>query len=252
MYRFPKGSKRSASELPIYMYTTAGRLIYYHYGVMNECHRMCMEQGVNFGWTTDLLKYLARSAMMGGELQVTQKYLALLRQTLFYGSWADHMEQLMGDPAMAATDPETGPVTHMLHHHDIMGADDGRVEKYLMTMLSKTDSDDPYFQEQAVLGAMWTRQPADFWPRLIHYYELRGNQPMPRIFMEAACLFSHMDQTYSVELPDPSIEKSYTAFMQQLQQYKGKPLPLIRKMLFPYFGQTYYFEYFFLRDITYF
>ena len=252
MYRFRRGSMRSATELPVYMYTTAGRLIYYHYGVLNECHRMCMEQGVNFGWTAELLKDLTRCAMMGGELQVTQKYLSLLRQTLFYRSWADHMEQLMGDPSMAANDPETGPVTHMLHHYDMMSADDGWVEKYLMTMLSKTDSNDPYFQEQAVLGAMWTREPADFWPRLIHYTELRGDQPIPRIFMEAACLFSHMNQAYSVELPDPSIEKNYAAFMQQLQQYKGKPLPYIRKMLFPYFGQTYYFEYFFLRDITYF
>lgn len=252
MYRFPKGSKRSNTELPVYMYTTAGRLIYYHYGVLNECHRMCMEQGVNYGWSNELLKSLARCAMMGGELQVTQKYLALLRQTLFYGSWADHLEQLMGDPVMAAADPETGPITHMLHHYDMMGADEGRVEKYLMTMLSKTDSDDPYFMEQAVLGAMWTREPADFWPRLMRYAELRGQQPIPRIFMEAACLFSHMDPNYSVQLPDPSIEQNYTAFMQQMQQHKGKPWPVIRKLLAPYFGQTYYFEYFFLRDITYF
>jgi hypothetical protein len=48
MYRFPKGSKKPNTPLPVFMYNIAGHLIYYHYGVMNECHRICMEEGVEY------------------------------------------------------------------------------------------------------------------------------------------------------------------------------------------------------------
>jgi len=40
--------------------------------------------------------------------------------------------------------------------------------------------------------------------------------------------------------------------MQQLKQFEGRPVNQIRNALYPNFGNTYYFEYFFLKDITYF
>lgn len=252
MYNFRRGSKRSNSPLPVYMYNTAGLQIYYQYGVLNESHRLCMENGVNYGWNVELLQYLTRCALLGGEKQVVRKYLTILRQTQFFGSWADHIEQLLNNPEQLAQDPETGPVTHMLHYVDHKGSDNGYVEKTLMTMLSKTDSDDPYFQEQAVLGALWTRNPDDFWPRMSRYAELHP-EGVPRIFMEAACLFGHMQNLdFIKDMPNQDILRSFNDFMQQLEQNKDRSFTEIRKMLYPQFGNTYYFEYFFLKDITYF
>ena len=252
MYNFRRGSKRSNSPLPVYMYNTAGLQIYYQYGVLNESHRLCMENGVNYGWNVELLQYLTRCALLGGEKQVVRKYLTILRQTQFFGSWADHIEQLLNNPEQLAQDPETGPVTHMLHYVDHKGSDNGYVEKTLMTMLSKTDSNDPYFQEQAVLGALWTRNPDDFWPRMSRYAELHP-EGVPRIFMEAACLFGHMQNLdFIKDMPNQDILRSFNDFMQQLEQNKDRSFAEIRKMLYPQFGNTYYFEYFFLKDITYF
>lgn len=252
MYNFRRGSKRSNSPLPVYMYNTAGLQIYYQYGVLNESHRLCMENGVNYGWNVELLQYLTRCALLGGEKQVVRKYLTILRQTQFFGSWADHIEQLLNNPEQLAQDSETGPVTHMLHYVDHKGSDNGYVEKTLMTMLSKTDSDDPYFQEQAVLGALWTRNPDDFWSRMSRYAELHP-EGVPRIFMEAACLFGHIQNLdFIKDMPNQDILRSFNDFMQQLEQNKGRSLTEIRKMLYPQFGNTYYFEYFFLKDITYF
>lgn len=253
MYDFAKGSKRSNSTLPIYMYNTSGRLIYYHYGVLNECHRMCMEQGVKYGWNVDLLKSLTRCSLLSGEKQAVRKYLTLLHQTLFYGQWADHVEQQLAHPEQVVQDRETGPVTHMLHYQNVKGSDDGYVEKYLMNMLSRSDSDDPYFQEQAVLASMWMRDPNLFWPRFLRYAQQHPNEKFPRIFLEAACLFGHMQNMANIDdMPDQGVVNNYKAFMQQLKKYDGRPLPEVRALLFPYFGNTYFYEYFFLKDITYF
>ena len=254
MYKFQKGSKKPDTPLPVYMYNTAGRLIYYHYGVMNECHRMCMEEGVEYGWNVELLQYMARTAIFCKETQVARKYLNLLRQTQYHGDWADHMESLIDNPDLLNSDMETGPITHMLCYPDIQSQGDSYVEKNLMTMLSQTDSNDPYFQEQAVLGAMWTRNTSDFWARFEQYLNLHFNRPVPRIFQEAAYLFGNMEQlSFTEELPiDRQVKENFQGFMQLMQQCQGKPNGQMKKYLYQRYGTTYYFEYFFLRDITYY
>ena len=252
MYNFQKGSKRSNSPTPIYMFNTAGRLIYYHYGVMNECHRMCMEDGVSIGWSVELLQYMARTALLSKEPQTARKFVNLLRQTQFYGDWADHIEKLIDNPDLLAKDPETGPITHMMHYGDIQSEGDGHVEKNLMTMLSRQDADDTYFQEQAVLAAMWARNPNEFWPRFELYLNQRLDQPVPRIIQEAAYLFGVLGQQDFVDiLPiEPSVKASFQSFMEMMKQYQG--MPQLRDYLYQRYGNTYYFEYFFLKDITYY
>ena len=179
MYKFPKGSRKINTPLPIYMYHVAGRMMLYQYGMMNECHRICMEDGVEYGWNVELLQYMACCAIFNNEKQAARKFLDILRQTCYYGSWADRMERLMNDAKQLASDDETGPITHMMHYTDHLDAVEGWVEKCVMTTLAQHDADDLYFQEQAVLGAMWTREPDYFWPRFEHYYELNGDRPVP-------------------------------------------------------------------------
>ena len=254
MYNFPKGSKKNNTPLPIYMFKVAGRLIYYHYGLLNECHRMCMEESVELGWKPENLKYMAGCALLNKEPQAARKYLDMLKQTLFYRGWAKHFQTLLDNPGQLANDPETGPITHMLHYTNVLGADNGYVEKTLMTQLSYLDADDLYFQEQAVLGAMWTRNPNDFWDRLQQYSDLRPDNNLPRIFQEAGYLFANMQQRSDAEaMPfNEDVKKNFRAFMSKLQQYKGASIQQLRGALYPQFGNTYYYEYFFLKDITYY
>ena len=123
-----------------------------------------------------------------------------------------------------------------------------------MTMLSKIDSDDPYFQEQAVLGAMWTRNANDFWNRFEHYLDLHPNDPVPRIFQEAAYLFGNMAHlSFINDMPfEKNVTDNFQGFMKLMQQCDGKPRGQMKKFLFQTYGHTYYFEYFFLKDITYY
>lgn len=254
MYHFPKGSKRSNTPLPIFMCNTAGRLIYYHYGMINECHRLCMEEGVEYGWSVELLQYMARSALLSNETRATLKYLNLLRQTLYYSDWADHIEGLINHTDLMANDIETGPITHMLHYPDVQSPGDGFVEKNLMEVLSKTDANEPYFQEQAVLAAMWTRNTADFWARFEHYVNMHPNSPVPRIFQEAAYLFGNMEHLpFTEDLPvRQDVKENLRGFIQVMQQCNWKPNAQVRNYLYQRYGTTYFFEFFFLKDITYY
>ena len=255
MYNFPKGSKRPNSPLPVYMFNVAGRMMLYQYGAMNECHRICMEEGVEYGWNVEQLRDLARTAMFNKEKQTARKFLDILRQTTYYGGWADHMESLLNDPQALAKDVETGPVSRMMHYTDRLDAVEGKVENALMTTLAEHDADDIYFQEQAVLAAMWTRNPDLFWPRFDHYVQLNGEENMPpRIFQEAAWLFANLQGQEGLDewSLEPGVQENFSGFMRLLQQYKQAPTPSNRKYIYDYYGKTYYFEFFFLRDITYY
>ena len=255
MYSFRKGSSKINTPLPVYMYHVAGRLMLYQYGMMNECHRVCMEDGVEYGWNVDVLQYLARCAILNKETQAARKFLDLLRQTCYYGSWADHMEQLMNNPKLLADDAETGPITHMLHYTDHIDAVEGWIEKCVMTNLAEHDADDLYFQEQAVLGALWTRDASLFWPRFEHYVQLKNNENIPRIFQEAAWMFANLEGQEGLdewEL-EPGVKENFYQFMNGMEQLRQQPNNgNVRAFLFNNYGNTYYFEYFFLRNITYY
>ena len=254
MYNFPKGSKKPNTPLPVHMSVVAGRMMLYQYGAMNECHRICMEEGVEYGWNVEQLKDLARCAVFNKEPQAARKFLDILRQTCYYGDWADHMETLLNDSQQLISDKETGPITHMMYYTDKLDAVEGYVEKCLMNNLAEQDADDQYFQEQAVLAALWTRNPDLFWPRFEHYIELHGYDNVPRIFQEAAWLFANMQGQEGLDEWElaPGVKESFNSFIQLMQQYSKSQDVSIKQYLYQNFNTTYYFEYFFLKNITYY
>ena len=254
MYSFPKGSSKINTPLPVYMYHIAGRMMLYQYGLVNECHHICMEEGVEYGWSVELLQYLTRCAIINNETQAARKFIDILRQTCYYGSWADAMEKLIKDPALKTKDAEVGPITHMLHYGNRLDSADGYVERFLMTNLAHYDADDLAFQEQAVLGAMWTREPDLFWPRFQHYIDLKTDGNIPRIFQEAAWLYANLEGMEGLDqwTLAKGVKENFYAFMELMEQYRKSPNGKLKRYLYENYGTTYYFEYFFLRDITYY
>ena len=248
MYIFPRGNKMGNTSMPFnLLYHVFGRMIYYQYGMLNDCHRMCMEDGVEYGWRIEVQKYLARCFILNGEKQAARKILYQLRHTMYHGKWADDMLQLLDQPKLLAENREMGPITHMLHYTNSLGFDSGNVENYVRVVLSRQDSNDPYFQEQAVIATLWKKDHKKFWPRFIHYARLHPHSPIPRIFQEAAYFLAMTGKGPSPSsLPiDESVKKSYDTFMKEVAQYKGRPVDLGRVALGPFFGNTYYYNYYF-------
>lgn len=248
MYNFPRGEQKANTTLPYdMMYHVFGRMVYYQYGLLNDCHRLCMEEGVEYGWTVDIQKYMARSSLLSGEKQAARKILNLLHHTQYHGKWADDMLQLLDNPKLLAENPETGPIAHMMHYNNALGNDGGKVEKYVMSQLANQDSEDPYFQEQALLAALWTRNPKMFFPRFTKYATQHQREPMPHLFQEAAYLFGKLENLSNVEsFPfDPSVKKTYNAFMNELKRYEGQKPEVGRTALRPFYGSTYFYEYYF-------
>ena len=252
IFSFPWGKKKGDPNFPHDILNNIfSRVLFYQYGQLNDCHRKCMEDGVEYGWKVETLQYMARCAMLSGEKQAAQKALNLLRHTTFHGEWADSMQQLLDYPKQIADNREMGPVSHMLQYSDALGFDDNNVEKYLMNILAYQDSDNPYFLQQAVLATIMKRNPRIFWPLFNHYTHLFPKGPIPRIFQEAAILFGNIENRPNVNnLPfDKGVRESFAAFVKEAKKYDGQQAIVGRTDLYPTFGNTYYFYYYFLQDM---
>lgn len=251
-YLYRNGSKKPAVSFAPPSSMIVGSLIYYHYGMLNDCHHMCIEGGVEFGWRVEHLKYMARCTLMSGETNALYKYTGLLKHTLFHGAWADHMETLQQQPQQRRENKETGPVTHMLQYPDAVGADHGYAERYLMNHLTKMDSDDPYFQEQCLLATLWTKDSRLFWPRFANYLRQHPGQPIPRYYQEAAWLFASTENNAPFEVPvDEMVKQRYKAFTGVLPRFDGMDIEEVREALYPVYGDTYFFEFYLTEDIAY-
>jgi hypothetical protein len=251
MYRYRNGSKQPASPFPFQLSMMIGNLLYYNYGMFNDCHHMCVEAGVEFGWHVEQLKYMARCNLMNDEVNAMLKYTRLLKHTLFHGEWADNMEKLQ-KLELKRKDRETGPIMHTMHHYDNVGADHGYAEKYLMNHLAVIDCDDPEFQEQCVLATLWTKSSLHFWYRFKRYLELNPRKPVPRYFMEAAYLYTTEEKKALFNLSfDEGVKKTYQEFIDQLPKYDGMDIDDVRSALYPRFGDTFFFDYYLMDDLKF-
>jgi len=252
MCQYVNGSKKPDSPFAPPASLIVGDMIYYHYGMMNDCHHMCIEGGVEFGWRVQYLKYLARCGLMTGEKNVMYKYTEMLKHTLFHSQWAEHLEALQQKPELMRTDSETGPVTHMLHYPDIVGADNGYAERYLMNHLAVMDSDDPYFQEQCLLATLWTKDSSQFWPRFMKYLSQHKGKSIPRYYREAAYLYSMIEENAPFQVQvDEAMKRTFDEFAKLLEQYDGRDIEEARKALYPLYGDTYFYEFFLMEGIAY-
>lgn len=251
MYNYPCGDKLPNSDFVFNSSFVIGAQMFYQYGLLNDSHQFSIEAGVEFGWRVENLKNMARCALLQGNAEALRKYTGLLKHTLYYGKLAEVLENLQGHTDKIGELRETGPILHMLHYPEMIGGSKGNFEKNLMTVLAGLDSDDPYFQEQCLLATLWTKDANQFWERFVRYLALHPNGRIPRHYQEAAYLFAHINRPEALNLPySPGIKETFAQFMEQLSRFEGRSAEEVRPLLWPMFGNTFYFDYYLMKNLN--
>ena len=251
MYNYPCGDKLPNSDFVFNSSFVIGAQMFYQYGLLNDSHQYSIEAGVEFGWRVENLKNMARCALLQGNAEALRKYTGLLKHTLYYGKLAEVLENLQGHTDKIGELRETGPILHMLHYPEMIGGSKGNFEKNLMTVLADLDSDDPYFQEQCLLATLWTKDANQFWERFVRYLALHPNGRIPRHYQEAAYLFAHINRPEALNLPySQGIKETFAQFMEQLSRFEGRSAEEVRPLLWPMFGNTFYFDYYLMKNLN--
>ncbi len=252
MYQFRNGSKISNAPFGVRMMQVIGLLIYYQYGKLNDCTRLSTEMGVEYDWRVNYFKYLTRCAILDGDKPLAKKYIHILKQTTFYRDWAAWAENLLNHPDQIAKDPEMEPITHMLHYPNELSSDNGFVEEYLMKHLAHTNYiGDPIFQEQCLLAAMWQKDPELFWLQFSNYVRLHPNEKIPLYYQQAVYTYGIEGNRPDLEqMPfDPGVKVTYEQFSQDATKYDGRDIEEAREILYPLYGNTYFYDYYLMADL---
>ncbi len=268
MFNYPEGATQQNAPWKVRMTQIGAKLIYYHYGKENFCYRWCMEDGVEFGWKVETLKFMARTSMLNREWTVARKYLNLLKKTTFHRAWAERYEKYLATPdafdlekleaSAKAGKPlldeqgmkEFAPILHMMTYPDRLDGDNSLVEMYLIQTFGKGNGDDPLFQEMTLIGSLYMKDIDLFWPRFMKYATTNPDVHMPRHYQEAAYLYGHLENKVDIShMPfDQEVRDSYERFMKFNEQCGPMTEEQKAVAFYPQFGNTFYYFYFLVRN----
>lgn len=246
MYQYRNGAKPYHAPFPMRTMLEVGTLSYYQYGLLNSCNRLATEMGVEFGWRAEHLKYLVRCELLNGEKKAAQKYIDILKHTLFFDEWAAKAEELLNNRQLIAKDREMEPITHMMHYQNTTSGDQGFVERFLMTQLANNNyPDDPVFQEQSLLASLWLKDRELFWHHFGIYARQHPKGPIPVAYQEAAYLYGMMEGRADIDkVPfSQGVKDSFNSFYQTFSKYEGVQAEEVRKMSGMPYSNNFYYDY---------
>ena len=251
MFHYLDGSKLCDSPVPIRMMQVAGYSMYYNYGLANYCHRWCLEQGVEFGFRAEYLKYLMRCALVTGDAQEARKYVSILKHTRYHKAWAQKYERFIGQTNQMKAEAEFSPIFHLMTGGDVLSTDNMMAEKFIMERFLRSNSDDKLYKEMSLIAALWYKDIQLFWPRFFDYGRSHAGQKMPIHYQEAAYLFGNLEHGVDIsKMPfDEQVKRDYDGVMDLANNATSESEDEMRPIFYTRFGHTYYYDYFFVHDL---
>jgi hypothetical protein len=83
-----------------------GAYFYYTVGLINEAQRWAYEEMVVYGYRPQNIKLLAKTSLINGDLRMAEKYLGILKKTIFYRNFAEKYSKMIASPELINSDTE--------------------------------------------------------------------------------------------------------------------------------------------------
>ena len=250
-------------SLQVHMVQTAAPIIYYFHGKTNFSYRWCIENSVEFGYKVQDLQNLTRCAIINEEWDVAKKYLDILKQTTFHKEWAEKYMPLVKNPKLLSQYEEFTNVKELQSHMGtVLDGDNGLPEMYLINYFSNTmNKDSKLLQEVTLTYALIQKDIQLFWPRFFLYAQMHQGEEMPLYYQQAAFLYGNLEpQNVDIRRMPFDKEKVINAYesfhnlsQKLIEQQKALNGSVDQKKIAeemkPMYGDTFYWFYFFCRDI---
>lgn len=245
----------STDSLPIHLVQTAGPLIYYHHAKTNFAYRWCIENSVEYNYNFNELKIMVRCALIAGEWDVARKYIDILKTSTFYKDWAEKYEPILEDHSKIKEYKEFDLIRELYEHMGtVLDGDNGLCEMYLLNYFANTMNKDSKVLEELTLAyALIQKDIQLFWPRFFLYAQMHKGEEMPIHYQEAAFLYGNLEHQVDISsMPfTHGLPERYASFQQVSQSYlsQGMSVEQVRDAMRGDFGNTFWWFYFFCRDV---
>jgi hypothetical protein len=260
MFSYPDGSSDINAPMAVHLTQTGGKMAYFQYGKFNYCYRWCVEDAVEYGWRFEYLKHAVRSMILAGEYVLAQRYIDILKQTLFHASWANEMEKFVNDPDLISKEGEFAFPLSLACYTDALDVDDSFVEAFLIRNFKNIfPGITPEYLETALSMCLIRKDAKMFWYIFNEYLKIVNPKTLPRHYQEAFLLFYNLDKgktiTVNQEFFDRFISRQtmrrFEEFLAKTKLYKGRGMKedAMAPNFKGEFGDTYLYFYFFVRKI---
>ena len=257
-FAYPDGSSDILAPMSVHLSQTGGKMAYFQYGKFNFCYRWCVEDAVEYGWRVEYLKHAVRSMLLAGEYRLAQRYVDILKRTLFYRGWAGEMERFIKNPELIEKERDFYMPLQLVDYPDNLDNDESFVEAYLTKNFKFIpDGATPLYLEVALLSTMIRKDSKAFWYILERYLNECKPERLPKNCQEAVLLFLNLDKGQNVTVPpgfvdrfvSKGVQRRLESFVAKTKRYKG----MKEAEMAPYFkddySDTYFYFYFFVRKI---
>ena len=256
MFHYLDGGEAPASPFEIRLMQVGGKMLYYHYARMNFCYRWCLEDAVEYGWKVDYIKYMVKTSIISGEYPLAMKYINTLKKTLFYKGWAEKYEKMIQSPELISKDREFASILPLYQFENQLDGDNTLVEIYLLNYFAHTynELNTPMFDEASLMCALTLKDIPTFWNCFFRYANSHKTSRMPTHYQEAALLYGNLEKNVDIsKMPiDKSVKMRFQDFMRFSQKHAVKNVerdPEAKKLFYDRFGDTFWYFYFFIRDV---
>lgn len=231
------------------MRDAGARLLYYHFGRVNDAYRWCMESKVEYGQKAEYLKYMAKIALLNGESRLAKKYLEALALTRNYKGWAKHYMKIADDPELLNRDKELAAIEPLMRFGDHLGGDGGNMESYLLQVTNALRGGPPELVELSIICGMIQKDLAEIWPKIVLYSNTHDR--LPRHMQEAAIMYSVLQgsEAFRQLKVDPATEAEFSRFIELVKTNQNVPQERNAEIFRPRYGHTYWYYYFFTNNL---
>ncbi|MDD3323113.1 MAG: DUF6057 family protein [Paludibacter sp.] len=223
--------------------------LYFQNGKINYCYRWCMEDMVEYGMNVEYLKYMVKCSLLNKEFILAQKYNDVLKKTLFHRSWALKYQKYIDQPNLMEGDAEFKAIYPFMAYDDILDGDSGLLESYLLNSFAYLQGGPPELVEMSLQCTMILKNIDLFWPRFFLY--ARTHDRIPKHYQEAALLYSYLERKVDVRSLkfDPQVMSDFQELIQMSEEYSNLPEETSKAYFVPKFGKTFWYYYFFVKNI---
>lgn len=253
MFRFPDGSATMKSGINVRLAQTGGKMMYYQYGRFNFCYRWCVEDAVEYGWRTEYIKHAIRSLIALGQYKLAHRYTDMLKHTIFHRSWAERYEKMIEKPQLIEKAPDITVPRQLNCYKNTLDVDESFVEAYLMNVMVSNlyVNPSPLCTEASLMFALIRKDVQLYWNTMVAYLSNHTQLRIPTHYQEALMLYASIDRRADISKfkLDNRIAERFKKFTQLSAKLKGMQEADMAPYFKEDFGDTYWYFYFFVRDI---
>ncbi|MDE6854690.1 MAG: hypothetical protein K2J38_06490, partial [Muribaculaceae bacterium] len=252
LFAFGFADERHVTSRPDYVIRHyISRDVLLRFGRVNDAYRWCMEDMVEYGAKPEYLRTMTKAALLNGEFELARKYADKLGRAWFHKAEADSLKALANDPVRLEALPETAHIRQLMTYGDMIAGDDALIETYLSQSTALNSSIAPDMLELSLQFNLVLKDIERFWPRFIKYAHSHEGLRLPKHYQEACILYSSLEGKYDWHQfnIDPIVAKRFQRFLAMAQKYSKMPDESNLETFRPEFGDTFWYYYFFVKNI---